>query len=49
MGEERRVCVSRELSKKFEENIRGTIAEVIQHFEKHEPKGEIVLLIEGNK
>ncbi len=48
-GEERKVCVSRELSKKFEENIRGSITEVLQHFEKHEPKGEIVLIVEGKK
>ena len=48
-GEERKVCVSRELSKKFEENIRGSITEVLQHFENHEPKGEIVLIVEGKK
>ncbi|MCX2718407.1 16S rRNA (cytidine(1402)-2'-O)-methyltransferase [Lentiprolixibacter aurantiacus] len=48
-GESRTVSVSRELSKKFEETIRGTIAEVIAHFENHPPKGELVLVLEGKK
>lgn len=46
-GPERRCCVSRELSKMFEENIRGTIAELILHFEQNPPRGEIVVVIEG--
>ncbi|MBR4851487.1 MAG: 16S rRNA (cytidine(1402)-2'-O)-methyltransferase [Tidjanibacter sp.] len=46
-GMERRVSVSRELSKKFEETVRGTIAEVIAHFEAHPPKGEFVMVVEG--
>lgn len=48
-GEDRTVSVSRELSKKFEETIRGTITEVIAHFENHPPKGELVLVLEGKK
>ncbi len=46
-GEERRCCVSRELTKKFEENARGTIKEVHDHFEAKGVKGEIVIVIEG--
>lgn len=48
-GENRTVSVSRELSKKFEETIRGTIAEVIAHFENQPPKGELVLVVQGQK
>ena len=46
-GAERRVSVSRELSKKFEQTIRGTLPEVIAHFEAHAPKGEFVMVVEG--
>ena len=46
-GPERRVCVSRELTKIHEENARGTLAEVIAHFSKKEIKGEIVIVLEG--
>ncbi|MBR7128821.1 MAG: 16S rRNA (cytidine(1402)-2'-O)-methyltransferase [Tidjanibacter sp.] len=46
-GPDRRVSVSRELSKKFEQTVRGTIAEVIAHFEAHPPKGEFVMIVEG--
>lgn len=46
-GSERRVSVSRELSKKFEQTVRGTISEVIAHFEAHPPKGEFVMIVEG--
>lgn len=46
-GMERRVSVSRELSKKFEQTVRGTIAEVKAHFEAHPPKGEFVMVVEG--
>jgi len=48
-GEERQVSVSRELSKLHEETIRGTSKEVLAHFEKKPPKGEIVIVVEGNK
>jgi len=47
MGENRRVSVSREISKKFEETLRGTIPELISHFENKPPKGEFVMVIEG--
>ncbi len=46
-GEERKVSITRELSKKFEQTVRGTIAEVITHFTEHEPKGEFVMVVEG--
>ncbi len=46
-GSERRVSVSRELSKKFEQTVRGTISEVVAHFEAHPPKGEFVIIVEG--
>ncbi|WP_024768409.1 16S rRNA (cytidine(1402)-2'-O)-methyltransferase [Aquimarina macrocephali] len=48
-GEDRQVSVSRELSKLHEETIRGTTAEVIKHFEKKPPKGEIVIIVKGKK
>ena len=45
MGEDRRICVSRELTKIYEENFRGTIAEAIAHFSAKSVKGEIVIVI----
>jgi 16S rRNA (cytidine1402-2'-O)-methyltransferase len=47
LGPERKVCVCRELTKKFEENIRGTASEVLEHFKTKEPKGEFVIIVEG--
>ena len=47
MGMERRVAVVREITKKFEETVRGTLEEVIAHFKEHEPKGEFVIVVEG--
>lgn len=46
-GEDRQVSVSRELTKKFEQTVRGTIAEVAAHFKAHEPKGEFVIILSG--
>ncbi len=48
-GEDRRISVSRELSKLHEETIRGTAQEVLEHFEKKPPKGEIVIVVEGRR
>jgi len=48
-GEERQVSVSRELTKLYEETIRGTVAEVLAHFENKTPKGEFVVVVEGKK
>ncbi len=46
-GLERRVSVSRELTKKFEQTVRGTVAEVLEHFRTTEPKGEFVIVLAG--
>ncbi len=46
-GGERRVSVSRELTKKFEQTVRGTLSEVMAHFKSHEPKGEFVVVLAG--
>ncbi|SMG43237.1 16S rRNA (cytidine1402-2'-O)-methyltransferase [Marivirga sericea] len=45
MGEDRLASVSRELTKLFEETITDTLKELIEHFEKTPPKGEIVLIL----
>lgn len=47
LGEQRNVSISREITKKFEETFRGTVAEAIIHFVKKEPKGEFVVVMEG--
>jgi 16S rRNA (cytidine1402-2'-O)-methyltransferase len=46
-GAERQCCVSRELTKKFEENARGTLQEVHDHFNAKPVKGEIVIVVAG--
>lgn len=46
-GQERRISVSREISKLHEETVRGTIKEVLAHYTAKPPKGEIVLVLEG--
>lgn len=46
-GADREVAVSRELTKKFEENVRGTLQELIDHFSAGEVKGEIVIVLSG--
>lgn len=46
-GEERLVSVSREISKLHEETVRGTIPQVIEHFENNPIKGEFVLVLQG--
>lgn len=47
-GHERRISVARELTKRFEEYIRGTIQEIVQWSESVELRGEFVLVIEGS-
>jgi 16S rRNA (cytidine1402-2'-O)-methyltransferase len=47
LGEDRQCCVSRELTKKFEENYRGSLKEAFVHFSAKPVKGEIVLVVEG--
>lgn len=46
-GADRRASVSRELTKKFEETVNGTLAELAAHFKKHAPKGEFVIVLAG--
>jgi len=48
-NDDREVCVSRELTKIHEENIRGTISEVIEYYSNKTIKGEIVLIVAGLK
>jgi 16S rRNA (cytidine1402-2'-O)-methyltransferase len=48
-GAERQCSVSRELSKMFEENARGTLVGVHEHFKNKTVKGEIVIVVEGKK
>lgn len=48
-GENRRASVSRELSKLFEENKRGSLRELADYFKSKTVKGEIVIVVEGNK
>lgn len=46
-GADRQCCVSRELTKMFEENKRGTLQEVCDHFKQKTVKGEIVIVLSG--
>jgi 16S rRNA (cytidine1402-2'-O)-methyltransferase len=46
-GAERLCCVSRELTKLFEENARGSLQQVCEHFKQKEVKGEIVIVLQG--
>lgn len=45
LGNERKACVSREISKMFEEHRRGTLEELALYYSQHEPKGEIVITV----
>ena len=46
-GTERQVSVCREISKVHEESVRGTLADVANHFREHTPRGEIVIVLAG--
>lgn len=46
-GPERRVSACREISKLHEESVRGTLQEVLAHFQQTEPRGEFVIVVEG--
>ena len=46
-GEDRRISVSRELTKLYEETIRGTSKDVLEHYSNKAPKGEIVIVVAG--
>ncbi|MBJ2173961.1 16S rRNA (cytidine(1402)-2'-O)-methyltransferase [Aureibaculum sp. A20] len=48
-GADRKISVSRELTKLYEETVRGTVKEVLAHFQNKPPKGEFVLVVEGKK
>jgi 16S rRNA (cytidine1402-2'-O)-methyltransferase len=48
-GSERDACVSREISKVFEENLRGSLSFLADHFRKITPKGEIVIIVAGKR
>ena len=48
-GPDRNACVSRELSKIFEENIRGTLSFLSEYYTNKPPKGEIVIVVAGKK
>ena len=48
-GAERQCSVSRELTKIFEENIRGTLKEVFEYYKQKTVKGEIVIVVDGKK
>lgn len=48
-GGDRQVSVAREISKIHEQHVRGTLDEVIAHFEEAEPKGEIVIVLAGKE
>ena len=47
IGADRQVSVSREITKRFEETIRGSVSEVLTHFENKDPKGEFVIVLQG--
>lgn len=46
-GADRIISVSREISKFFEETIRGTVSELVAHFTQNEPRGEFVIVVSG--
>ncbi len=46
-GEDRQISVSRELTKLYEETIRGSVSEVLSAFEQKAPKGELVVVVAG--
>jgi len=48
-GDDRIACVSRELSKIYEENIRGTLSFLTEYYTSNQPKGEIVVTVAGKK
>jgi 16S rRNA (cytidine1402-2'-O)-methyltransferase len=47
LGNERRASVSRELTKKFEDTVRGTLASLAKHFAETAPRGEFVIVVAG--
>ena len=47
MGGDRKMSISREITKKFEETTRGSVSELLLHYQSNSPKGEFVVVIEG--
>lgn len=47
-GPQRQACACREISKVHEESVRGTLAELLEHFRNEEPRGEFVIIVAGN-
>ena len=48
-GSERKASISRELTKIHEETLRGTLAELLTHFQNQNPKGEFVIILAGKE
>ncbi|MBT3443123.1 MAG: 16S rRNA (cytidine(1402)-2'-O)-methyltransferase, partial [Flavobacteriaceae bacterium] len=48
-GLDRKISVSRELTKIYEETVRGTISELINHYQEKTPKGEFVIVLDGKR
>ena len=48
-GEQRKASISREISKIYQENIRGTLKELLEKFDNKNIKGEFVIVIDGKK
>ncbi len=48
-GEDRQGSISREITKLYEETVRGTLSELLVHFESHPPKGEFVVVVAGKR
>ena len=48
-GPDKKISISKEISKMFEETLRGSVSELTLYFEKKKPKGEFVIIVEGNK
>jgi len=49
LGADRRASVSRELTKIYEETVRGTLESLAAHYREHTPRGEIVIIVAGKK
>ena len=47
-GQDRRICLSREITKKFEEHRRCSIQEAVAYYEANPVKGEFVIIVEGS-
>lgn len=48
-GLDRKISISRELTKIYEETVRGTISELINHYQEKSPKGEFVIVLDGKR